>query len=207
MYNDFCKCSLSVQNKILEKNEITPISVIAEGWWYGCIDLFLKDYRKYNLGAKNHEYLFHQYFTKGLYSYREEPIEEAIKHRFPPNVPVLYTSFGNYGLDIEGLLDEYMYYQDYEEYDGKIPQPMEYIYEKLDFSRCDDSHLIMYLCQFIRGACLGVLCKRNRRKLDSGISCPEDAYDVPNLYELDTLEDLFFSTLISLYRTYMVGEK
>ena len=208
MYNDFCKCTYTVQNRILSEKEVTPIVVSDKEWWYECLNKFILDYRRFELGSKDYEYMFTQYFPRALYEWQDEPVEKSMSRRYKPLVQTPFNSFAKYRMGIEEVLDEYMYYKDLEEYKGKFPQPMDFFYTDLNFGNCDEPVLIMYLCQFILGACSGILLSRRRLHPDEdGLTLPDVAYCGPSSDKAETLEDLFFATLRMLYRTYMVDEK
>lgn len=207
MYNDFCRCTSTVQKRILSEKDVTPIVVSDKEWWYDCFDRFILDYRRFELGSKDYEYMFGQYIPKALYVWQEEPVERAMTRRYTPIVQTPFNSFAKYRLDIEGVLDEYMYYKDHDEYKGKFPRPMDFFYQDLNFGNCDEPVLIMYLCQFVLGACSGILLSRRLQQPErDGFAFPDVAFCGPSSDKTETLEDLFFATLRMLYRTYMVDE-
>ena len=208
MYNDFCKCTSSVQKRILSEKNVTPIVVSDKEWWYDCLDRFILDYRRFELGSKDYEYMFGHYIPKALYVWQDEPVERSMIRRYKPIVQTPFNSFANYRMDIEGVIDEYMYYKDYNDYKGKFPRPMDFFFQNLNFGNCDEPVLIMYLCQFILGACSGILLSRRLQQPErDGLSFPDVAYCGPSSNETETLEDLFFATLRILYRTYMVDDE
>ena len=86
MYNDFCRCTSTVQKRILSEKDVTPIVVSDKEWWYDCFDRFILDYRRFELGSKDYEYMFGQYIPKALYVWQEEPVERAMTRRYTPIV-------------------------------------------------------------------------------------------------------------------------
>ena len=207
MYNDFCRCTSTVQKRILSEKDVIPIVVSDKEWWYECLDKFILDYRRFELGSKDYEYMFGQYVPKSLYEWQDEPIEKSMSRRYKPLVQTPFNSFAKYRMGIEGVLDEYMFYKDQEEYKGKFPLPMDFFFQDLNFGNCDEPVLIMYLCQFILGACSGILLSRRLQQPDrDGLTFPDVAFCGPSSDKTETLEDLFFATLRMLYRTYMVDE-
>ena len=73
MYNDYCLCTRSVRQKILDINGIRKINLTGENWWEKYLDMFKDDYKKYKLGDERYLYSFHQYFPK-LISYGNTPV-------------------------------------------------------------------------------------------------------------------------------------
>ena len=198
MYNEFCELTTSTRNKILEISEVDKIEVSGEYWWFKYLDLFEKDYEKYGLGAERYRYSFSQYFPR-LLEYGGEPIDGFTKRIFSPKVitPIINTFSKSYKLDVAGLIDEYIYYKDFEEYTNILEPPMDFMWRKLDFGSCRELMLASYLALFIIGTC-------------RGIPFPEDVEDKmfvfsgPGVSEVETAEDLFYQTLLTLYENYEV---
>ena len=198
MYNEFCELTTSTRNKILEISEVDKIEVSGEYWWFKYLDLFEKDYEKYGLGAERYRYSFSQYFPR-LLEYGGDPIDGFTKRIFSPKVitPIINTFSKSYKLDVAGLIDEYIYYKDFEEYTNILEPPMDFMWRKLDFGSCRELMLASYLALFIIGTC-------------RGIPFPEDVEDKmfvfsgPGVSEVETAEDLFYQTLLTLYENYEV---
>ena len=208
MYNDFCKCTTTVQNRILTEKSVIPIVVSDQNWWCECFNKFIQDYRRFELGSKDYEYMFSQYVPRALYECQDEPVKKATTRKYKSHISSPFTNFKGFHLDIAGVLDEYMYYKDQKEYKGQFAMPMDFFYQDLNFGDCDEPLLIMYLCQFMIGACSGVLLSRRRQHPERDcFSFPDNAYCGPGFAETETLEDLFFATLHMLYRTYMVDDE
>lgn len=60
MFNDFCICTRSGRDKILELNEVEKINASGTNWWYKYLAMFEADYKKYKLGDNRYLYLFRQ---------------------------------------------------------------------------------------------------------------------------------------------------
>jgi len=195
MYNEFNTSTASTRNKILEMNEIEKVNVSGEYWWTKYLDMFERDYKKYELGDVRYLYSFGQYFYR-LLEYKEEPIGECRGRFFPAKVitPIMKT-FRNTDLDVFGLIDEYMYYGKMEEYKDILVPPMDCMWEELDFGGCEESKLVIYLALFIIGACR---CFPLKNQEENQLF----AYSGPSVHDIETAEDLFYETLLVLYETY-----
>ncbi len=194
MYNEFCASTRSVQNRVLKLCDISLIDVNDSGWRGGYLKRFKEDYSKYQLGSERYEYAFGQYFPR-LFQYGKKSIEKYTERIFPAKVKnTIIHSFKEIKHDVGGLIDEYMYYSKMDEYRDVLEPPMDYIWEALDFGGCDEYSLTVYLALFIIGTCYAI------PREDLGKEFPN--YDTPNLYEIETAEDLFYLTLLVLYETY-----
>ena len=200
MYNEFCELTTSARNKILEMSEVNKIEVSGDYWWYKYLDLFKKDYEKYSLGAERYLYSFSQYFPR-LLEYGGESVDDYKQGIFAPKVitPTIKTFPKNYKHDVAGLIDEYIYYKDREEYKKILEPPMDLMWRELDFGSCQNIKLASYLAIFIIGTC-------------RGIPLPEDAenkmfaFSGPGALDVETAEDLFYNTLLTLYENYEVAK-
>jgi hypothetical protein len=200
MYNEFCELTASTRNKILELSEVDKIEASGDYWWYAYLDMFEKDYEKYRLGAERYRYSFSQYFPR-LLEYGGESIDDYTQRIFAPKVitPTIKTFSKNYKYDVAGLIDEYIYYKDCEEFKNILEPPMNLMWRELDFGSCPEIMLVSYLALFIIGTC-------------RGIPLPEDAenkmfaFSGPGASDLETAEDLFYQTLLTLYENYEVAK-
>lgn len=188
MFNEYCLCEKSAKEIILETNEIAIIDINDNDWWEDCLDKLCKDYQKYNLGDDRFLYLFKQYFHR-LINYSEEPISEYLDLTFPRTVinPIL---FWRSDLNIIDLIDEYIYYKDYAEYKNKLVPPMNLLWEKMELANCEERRLAIILALFIIGVCCSIPCQR------------DTTVRIPSLYSIKTAEDLFYTTLLHLYKRY-----
>ena len=93
-----------------------------------------------------------------MLEYGGEPIDGFTKRIFSPKVitPIINTFSKSYKLDVAGLIDEYIYYKDFEEYTNILEPPMDFMWRKLDFGSCRELMLASYLALFIIGTCRGI---------------------------------------------------
>jgi len=170
--------------------------VSGDDWWYKYLDMFKKDYDNYALGAERYRYMFTQYFPR-LLEYGGESINDFTQRLFAPKIssPMVFSK--NYKLDVEGLIDEYIYYKNDEECKKLLEPPMDFMRRKLDLGNCSELMLIAFLALFIIGTC-------------RGIPLPQDAENQPFVFsgvgasDLETAEDLFYQTILTLYENYEV---
>ena len=195
IFNDYCVCTRSVQQKILEMNNIVKINESGNEWWYKYLDMFEKDYEKYSLGNKKYLYSFAQYFPR-LLEYGGELIQGTTQRIFTPNVvnPTM-NIMPNYKYDVWGFIDEYVYYGKYDEYKNKLEPPMDYMWRELDFGSCPEFMLSSFLAQFIIGTCRAI-------PFSEGEENELFAYSGVGVSDLETAEDLFYQTLLVLYENY-----
>ncbi|MBR4779839.1 MAG: hypothetical protein IK014_00600 [Lachnospiraceae bacterium] len=195
MYNEYCRLSSATQKKILDLYEMHHIKECeGELWWYKYLDCFIKEYREYDLGSKDYEYLFYQYFhraeSRGIIDIRY--FHDRI---FCPTV-MSQTGYDN-DLDVLGLIDEYVYYKEMPQYRNSFTRPMDKIWKMANLASCDEDDLLVWLCLFIEGTCWGI-----RRCDQNDYDKAEVIMDLPNRNNLETMEDMFLYTLLSLYEVY-----
>lgn len=199
MYNEFCEFTTSTRNKILEISEVDKLKVSGDDWWYKYLDLFKKDYDNYALGAERYRYMFTQYFPR-LLEYGGERINDYTQRSFAPKIIPRMVFSKNYKLDVAGLIDEYIYYKEDKKYKKVLEPPMDFMRRELDLGNCSELMLTAFLALFIIGTC-------------RGIPLPQDAEIQPFVFsgvgasDLETAEDLFYQTILTLYENYEVCTK
>ncbi len=198
MYNGFSLCTASTQRRILEMSEIEILDISGMDWWYQYLVMFEKDYEKYQLGDMRYLYAFAQYFPD-LIHYGDASIGRFLQNVIPLKVVEPYMeAFPNYKHDIIGFLDEYLYYSGSEEYKGKLEPPMDDLWRGLqlgDADACDEFMLASVLALFIIGACQSIPSQ-------DGPDREFHASSAPDVGDLETAEDLFYDTLLTLYEHY-----
>ena len=200
MYNEFCEFTTNTRNRILEISEVDKMEVSGDYWWHKYLDMFENDYENYALGDESYRYSFAKYFYK-LLEYEGAPIDEYTRRVFTPNIITssMKLFHNSYKHDVAGLIDEYIYYKDYEEYNNVLEPPMDFMWRELDFDKCPELMLASFLALFIIGTC-------------RGIPFPKDsvnkmfAFSGPGASEVETAEDLFYQTLLTLYENYEVAK-
>ena len=198
MYNEFCELTTSTRDRILEMSEVDKIEVPEDYWWHKYLAMFENDYENYTLGDERYRYSFSQYFPR-LLEYGGNPIDDYTQRIFAPIIitPSMKVFPKNYKHDIAGLIDEYIYYKDDAEYKNVLEPPMDLIWRELDFGSCPELMLASYLALFIIGTCRGIpLPKDSEHKMF--------AFSGPGACEVETAEDLFYQTLLTLYENYEV---
>jgi len=195
MYNDYCCSSSSVQKRILEINDISVINVQNQNWWLNGLKGFEQNYKKYNLGEERYLYAFGQYFPR-MIDYKDYPVGKYTKYIFEPKVNAGAANLvPNRKLGVIGLIDEYIYYNKFDEYKDLLVPPMDFMWNYLNFWSCDERDLIMNLGVFIIGTC----CATPR---DKDVSYFGDEFFLPSISSIRTAEDLFYLTLAHLYVNY-----
>ena len=181
MYNCFCMSTESTRNKIIEMADVKKINISDKEWWRAYLERFEKDYNEYELGDISYLYTFGQYFHR-ITDYRQYSIKEYMKHEFPVTVKNKLLGFKNYKHDIVGLIDEYIFYKDFDEYKDKLEPPMDYLWRELELQSpavTDEGKLAIILGLFIIGTCYS-LPKEREEVLGF------DQYNSPALNELET---------------------
>ena len=194
--NDFCKCTRSVQRKILEINEIKKLDFAKSDWWYEYLGIFERDYRKYELGDERYLNAFTQYFPR-LLNYGDAMVRTFTKRFFVPKVsaPTMKALSKRHKYNVAELIDEYIYYKDDEDYNKKLEAPMNYMWRELNFSDCPELVLASFLALFIIGTCQVTL---HNKKAEKEIV----VFSGPGASDVETAEDLFYQTLLTLYEKY-----
>ena len=198
MFNDFCICTRSGRDKILELNEVEKINASGTNWWYKYLAMFEADYKKYKLGDNRYLYLFRQYFPK-LIEYGSSSVRGYTKVFFPAKViaPFMKAFPGIFRHDIAGFIDEYIYFRESQDYSKELEPPMDYLFRELKLDSCKELMLSTILALFIVGTCQGIPISDN---------CREVVFSGPSISSLETAEDLFYLTLLTLYDNYRIVE-
>ena len=200
IYNEFCEQTNSTRNRILEISEVDKMKVSGERWWDKYLDMFKMDYVNYGLGSESYQYSFSQYFP-GLLEYGGRHVSDFTRRFLVPKIitPTMKNFSQNYEFDVAGLIDEYVYYRDDEKYSNLLEPPMDFLWRELDFGRCSKFMITSFLALFIIGTCQGIPIPKdagNKSFAFSGVC----------VSELETAEDLFYQTLLTLYEKYEVCE-
>ena len=157
--------------------------------------LFEKDYEKYGLGCDKYEYSFGQYFYR-LLEYGGAPIGQYLQYIFPPQIETpIMQSFPDFKYDLPGFVGEFMRLREQDVCKDKLEPPMNYLWRELDFACCDGLTLSACLALFIIGACHALPFNSDDKNIWF-------VYSGPDIHELETAEDLFYMTLLTLYETY-----
>lgn len=195
MYNDFCLCSKRVKKRILMINEAPEFTPPGRAWLEGCFTLFEKDYEEYNLGAKEHEYVFRQYISR-LLKYTDEPLGDPLTFRFLPVVEDNNIGADAFrGKDLIGFIMEYINYREQDDHKYAMEPPLDLLWDNIGFGDCDEWILTFFIALFIIGSCHAVAYDYSNGKRNI-------AFSGPSIYMLDTAEDLFYLTLLTLYEMY-----
>ena len=194
MYNEFCLMTKSVRNRILEETEIAIINLSEKDWWYPYLSHFEQDYRHYKLGDVSHLYAFGQYFPK-LLEYGNTPITQYTRYTFPPKAKRKNTGKHYYYKDMPSIIDEYMYYTIIDKSQPDKERPLDYFWRELGFYECPEIVLASFLAVFIIGTCESI-------PRDSQSEYDPFMFGITSIYEMETAEDLFYLTLLTLYETY-----
>ena len=194
MYNEFSSCRRSVQRKILEFQDICAIDIPDKEQWRNYLRMFEQDYEKYELGDKRFLYSFGQYFPR-LLEYGDKTIEVFLTNVFSPKVVnSSLRALSNYKHDVRGLIFEYITYRKYDEYKDVLEPPMDYLWRELCFGNCSEFMLATLLALFIIGTCHAIPVIDNSKA---------QGFSGPNVHDLETAEDLYYLTILTLYETYM----
>lgn len=199
MFNEYCICTHSTKKKILEMNDVKESNITNKDWWWEYLGKFELDYKKYTLGSERYLNSFSQYFHR-LLGYKDYPVNISRYRVFPVKVqtPSL-KGFPNYKHDINGVIDEYIYYKKYDEYKKFLEPPMDYFWRNLNLGGCKECELCIALALIIIGTCR---CIPNAEQEQIGLY----KYSGPGADAIETAEDLFYLTLLYLYETY-TGDK
>ena len=103
----------------------------------------------------------------------------------------------NYKHDIAGLINEYIYYKDEEKYNKVLEPPMDFIWRELGFGSCSELMITSFLALFIIETCRGISLLQNAENKIF-------AFSGVDVSDLETAEDLFYQTLLTLYEYYEV---
>lgn len=202
IYTNFCRCSLELQNKILEVAEFKCRTIEGTEWLDKAIDKLKADIEKFNLGR---DYLYDgaKYFHRGFKRYREKEWDYSNKLFFEPIVENerWKTFMGTDLIPISTYVDDYFYYciekHNADKVKGNPLPPMDYLWESQNLAIIEESEVCGWIMEIVDTITIIIHNKTIDR---DGDLFHEDLTDE----QPETFEDKYYETVRALYYTYCV---
>lgn len=202
IYTRFNKCSKELQKEILRQENI-PLSILDNSNWIDdCLKKFENDCKKYKMG-KSFLYDGAKYLHCAINNLQSEEVKDILTYVF--DVPYYGRfNFIDNKSDLTFYIDMYLEFvlrdrSDTADTPELLPQepPMEMLNQLFNFGTCELKILNFWLMKFIISVCIA-FC-RHRLVDDSDaewrqISIGDD--------RIETYEDMYYNTLLTLYTTY-----
>ena len=202
IYTNFCRCSLELQNKILEVAEFKCRTIDGTEWLDKAIDKLKADIEKYNLGR---DYLYDRakYFHRGFERYREDKWDYSYKQLFEPIVENRFTLAceATNLITISDYVEDYFYYciekHNADKVKGNPLPPLDYLWESQNLAIIKESEVCGWIMEIVDTITIIIHNKTIDR---DGDLFHEDLTDE----QPETFEDKYYETVRALYYTYCV---
>lgn len=200
IYTNFCRCSLELQNKILEVAEFKCRTIDGTEWLDKAIDKLKADIEKYNLGR---DYLYDRakYFHRGFERYREDKWDYSYKQLFEPIVENRFTLAceATNLITISDYVEDYFYYciekHNADKVKGNPLPPLDYLWESQNLAIIKESEVCGWIMEIVDAITVIIHNKTIERDNDLYF---DDLTDE----EAETFEDKYYETVRALYYTY-----
>lgn len=160
---------------------------------------FISDVERYDLSEKRFLYIFNQYYPRAIEYYANRRIDMYELESFIR----LYTQSNSkiFELSEYSTLNQYIY--DYlwfrnNEPSKELTRPLDYLWINGGLASCREYDLTFWICRFIIDACSNI----NVVNIDTDIPL---IFIEDNL--LETQEDMYYCSLISLYDNFLKRTK
>lgn len=191
IYADYIYLDKAVREAVMKINNISLLS-FKEHWEYRCVELFEEDIEKLELA--NVKFLY----DGGKYFHKIKNYSNFVPKEMDPKFFPKATKKGiKYDDSLMGFIDNYLYYKKIKSR-KRIARivPMDYLWNKVGMGQCPECEMVFWTNLFIYSASLVIIREYGRKE-------PMDIeFLAPALYELETLEDLYYATLMTLYNIY-----
>lgn len=206
IYNQFNRCTEELQNEILRQQNI-PIGLIDDSKELDhCLDLFDKQALETKLWNQSFLYEGGKYFHRSISRYREDKIEDEDPHEF--EIPLLNDRVkmlsSDHKTDLALYMDRYLEFilrdrDDTKNCLEKLPQvpPFSVIDQMHDVRNCAEKIICFWIMRFIQSGCIAFW--RHDLVQDRGAEWRQLSIE-SGLVE--TYEDMYYDTLLTLYITY-----
>ena len=202
IYNNFCRCSLELQNEILKQADFTNPMITAKDWDDICFNSLISDIAKYQLG-RDVLYDGAKYFHHGFERYRDVIFDIEYNRIIKPIYSSTAHEFYRDGLiDIGTYIDHYF---DYILGDRKIAvnvdmiyPPIDYVWESQNLGTCEEVLVCKWVILLVKNIVINIHNRFQNGEID-------DIWleNLPTAYS-KTLEDEYYKVMYWMYITYYV---
>ncbi|MBR5658586.1 MAG: hypothetical protein IKX10_04225 [Lachnospiraceae bacterium] len=206
LYTEYLRQNDEVKNAIMVLNNI-PLLQFEKDWEYDYLDVFRNDIRELKLVTEKD-----LLYEGGKYFHRARNYPKIVFRNVNPRIfPIVPRDMISKQIDKGDLLsyiDEYLYYKDNEKYFKYVNvPPFDWMIEHLNLLNCSEEELAYWMCLFIRSACLIIpreipARQKPEKEYDEDADEDECFFLTPGLNDLETMEDLYYSTLYIFHDLY-----
>ena len=192
MYTEYNRLGEDVHKAIMFMNEIPMFNFDTE-WQFYLLDNFTHDIEKYKLSDRDMFYDGGKYFHNAS-KYPSYVIDDPNPIIFPATPE--FRPKGPIG-DLMNYIDEYIFYKENEQAMKYVGEPpLAWMIYNLNLLECPEDDMMFWMNLFVYSASHVIA------RYSNNPSRQYNSYFVPGLYELETLEDLYYAALLSLFETY-----
>lgn len=196
IYTNFCRCSLELQNEILQQAEFDVSVPFNDAWVDIHMNYLVADIEEHKLG-RSHLYDGAKYFHHGYSLFKEELWEEL---RYRKDFQRIATELSFYPKGDQSLLDyidEYFRFLYSENkptlYNPSPVPPLDYLWSRFNLGTADEKEV----CRWMMEAVSDILIVCHNRKNGRG-----KIHEILTDAVIETFEDKYYETMLWLYYTY-----
>ncbi|MBQ2309194.1 MAG: hypothetical protein II186_00930 [Erysipelotrichales bacterium] len=190
IYNDFQLLKSDSRIELLKREKV-PALLFSEGWVDNCIQQFENDVVEYRL-SEHRQLLYDnaKYLHRALF-YSSHLIRNIDPYIFtlPITSRALKTALEKESLNwtLGTYIDQYLGCKN-----ENLQEPLDALWNNADLGNCSEEEMCFWTMRFIVSACA---CIQREKKEEAKISIDE--------YDLETMEDFYYYTLLCLHETYI----
>lgn len=203
IYTNFCRCSVELQEKILNMQNFSFHVIPNKDWVYQAFEELRAEIEKHKLG-RDILYDGAKYFHRGFSRYGESEWDGSIEYQkaFSPIAAPLGTAsfFGIKMDDFGEYVEEYFHFL-YSEYrpllltNDPLP-PIDYLCQVMKFDKAEESNICAWTLLMVKMVSILI---HNITYTEKKTNAPELDYTDA---EIETFEDAYYDALRSVYNTY-----
>lgn len=205
IYTDFCRCSVELQNKILEMAEFTVRTIKDTDWVDTAFEKLEKDIDRYKLGEQQFLYEGAKYFHRAFTRYRENEFKEnynrELKTICKQNLLWLVSEKEKGKVSLSSYIEQYFDFvlgeirEEYIEWDNPIP-PVDYAWGYYKLSNAPEEEVCYWIMELVENFVVNIHNRFGTSVFDSVIH--ENTTDA----QAETYEDRYYDILYWMYYTY-----
>lgn len=206
IYTDFCRCSVELQNKILEMAEFTIRTIEGTEWVDDAFKKLEADVKKYKLGEQPFLYDGAKYFHRAFLYYREHKFEHRYNKEFKTiyelSSPLWLESESEKGkVNLSQYIEQYFDYilgyrnKDINMWENPFP-PVDYVWNAKNLGNIKEVAVCYWIMELVENFVVNIHNRFSASVFDGIIH--ENTTDA----QAETYEDRYYDILYWMYYTY-----
>ena len=205
IYTDFCRCSVELQNKILEMAEFTIRTIKGTEWVDDAFEKLKADVKEYKLGEQPFLYDGAKYFHRAFTRYRENEFKENYNRELQTicmqNPLWLVAEKDKDKVSLSSYIEQYFDFvlgdirKEYIQWATPIP-PVDYAWEHYHLGYAPEEDVCYWIMELVENFVVNVHNRFGTSVFDSIIM--ENTTDA----QAETYEDRYYDILYWMYYTY-----